>query len=256
MNKIILKGDNVIISKLHYGALTPESPMEIPVVNALYFLVYGNDLAKKWNPYRCYGFSGIKRNDIMVFKHPLRHNITYIKRCVCLPGDTLQIKESSVFINSKSFNEASAIKGVCIPKYNDLTKRLNIDSGLYPGNNEFNWSINNFGPIVIPKAGMKIRLTKDNILRYGTILEKYENLVTKGDSVLYDSNDGESMEYIFKKNYHFMLGDNRQHSIDSRYWGFVPEENIIGKAVTVCWSVEPGYTGLKSIRWKRIGKSL
>ncbi|MFA8436937.1 MAG: signal peptidase I [Marinifilaceae bacterium] len=125
--------------------------------------------------------------------------------------------------------------------------------GVFPDENSFKWSVDDFGPLIIPKKGMKIELTHDNILRYGRILKKFEKLNIERFKDLYLVEGNEIGEYKFSKDYYFMLGDNRHHSNDSRYWGFVPDDYLIGKAMMVVWS-ESCEDEEGKIRWGRIGK--
>ena len=120
---------------------------------------------------------------------------------------------------------------------------------LYPGNNEFEWSVDNFGPLLIPYIGMEIELTPKNRLLYGSVVNDCR--YTEEDSL-----EGRSEEFLVEEDYFFVLGDNRHNSVDSRYWGFVPKDNIIGKAVLISWSREPDKKGISSIRWERMLKRL
>ncbi len=108
------------------------------------------------------------------------------------------------------------------------------------------WSVDNYGPIIIPKKGITIQLTPDNILRYQRCIEVYENnkFENKGGQIFL--NGVLSAQYTFKMNYYWMMGDNRHMSLDSRYWGFVPEDHVVGKASLIWFSWEGGP------RWKRL----
>ena len=108
------------------------------------------------------------------------------------------------------------------------------------------WSADNFGPIEIPKKGKSIALTPDNLKRYQRCIEVYEGNTLENKSGKYFLNGIESSSYTFKMNYFFMMGDNRHQSLDSRYWGFVPEDHVVGKASLIWFSWEGGP------RWKRL----
>lgn len=120
---------------------------------------------------------------------------------------------------------------------------------LYPGNNEFNWSVDNFGPLLIPFNGMKADLSRETRLLYESVI--IDKMTLEKDSLEYGPDD-----FLVAEDYYFVLGDNRHNSVDSRYWGFVPKDNIIGKAVLISWSRDPGKKGISSIRWDRIFKGL
>lgn len=117
----------------------------------------------------------------------------------------------------------------------------------YPGNENYSWSKDDFGPVQIPAKGMKIRMNAESFLLYKDILHKFEKVNIQEQEGQYYAEGEEIREYTFQQDYYFMLGDNRHHSIDSRYWGFVPEENIIGKSVCILFS-----TGNDGFQWNRI----
>jgi signal peptidase I len=117
------------------------------------------------------------------------------------------------------------------------------------------WNQDNFGPIYVPKAGAKIEMTPKNVALYGYLIKRYEyhqNVELKEGKIYIGGK--EIRDYTFKQNYYFMMGDNRHNSLDSRYWGFVPEDHIVGKGFMIFLSMDPNGEGLGSIRWDRIGK--
>ncbi|MCX6327691.1 MAG: signal peptidase I [Bacteroidia bacterium] len=119
----------------------------------------------------------------------------------------------------------------------------------FPKHNLFTWSIDNFGPLVIPAKGMKIQLNKKNFILYYKIINIFEmSNITTRDGIFF-LNGAKITSFTFSNNYYFMLGDNRHDSNDSRYWGFVPEKFIIGKAAMVLFSY-----GEDGFRWNRIFK--
>ena len=113
-----------------------------------------------------------------------------------------------------------------------------------------------FGPITIPKAGEKVELTTINLPIYKDIIERYEsNSLKVLDSNIF-INDSLTNEYTFKMNYYWLMGDNRHNSADSRMWGFVPEDHIVGKALFVWMSWDKNAKGIKKIRWDRLFTSV
>jgi len=139
----------------------------------------------------------------------------------------------------------------CIDSIIIEKNRPDVTFETFPYDNLFHWSVDNFGPLVIPAKGMKIQLNETNYLLYKKIIKLYEMtdiIMVEGNYFL---NGDRAANYTFKNNYYFMLGDNRHDSNDSRYWGFVPEANIIGKAVIVFFS-----DGKDGFRWKRIFRKI
>jgi signal peptidase I len=126
----------------------------------------------------------------------------------------------------------------------------------FPYDPVFSWNEDNFGPLVIPEKGMTVNLTAENLPIYRRIIEVYEkNKLDVKDNII-RINDRPSDTYTFSMNYYFMMGDNRHNSADSRIWGFVPEDHIVGKAVLVWLSVDKNKKSFKKIRWNRMLKKI
>lgn len=130
------------------------------------------------------------------------------------------------------------------------------DPAIFPSDPKFSWNLDNFGPIWIPKKGETINLTLDNLPLYKRIIGVYEenNLQVK-DNTIY-INGVTSLTYTFKMDYFWMMGDNRNNSADSRYWGFVPEDHVVGKASFVWLSLDKSKSFLSKIRWNRFFMSV
>lgn len=321
MEKTLLVGDYLFVSKFHYGARTPKTPLQVPFTHQK---IWGTEIKSyldfiQLDQYRLPGISHVKKSDIVVFNYPeemeyptdLKTN--YIKRCVATGGDTLEVRNLQVFINGKAQENPKdrqfryAIKvtpptdnqqfmaylanmlkenGISLQEtqysdedgylivnttpeiaakmkgYNYVTnvilKPLNKgewNERTFPQNSKFKWNEDNYGPLVLPKVGMKIPLTEENIILYGKAIERYEgnkNVVITDNKTV--SIDGKIInEYTFKQDYYFMMGDNRHNSLDSRFWGYVPADHVVGKAFMIWLSKdaeEPNF--IKGLRFKRI----
>lgn len=132
------------------------------------------------------------------------------------------------------------------------------DPSIFPHSPEYNWNKDNFGPLTVPAKGMTVQLNTKNIVLYEQIIRQYENnkLQVK-DGKIY-INDKEVTSYTFKMNYYFMMGDNRHNSADSRFWGFVPEDHVVGRASFVWLSVDKykTWSDKGKIRWNRMFKKI
>lgn len=135
----------------------------------------------------------------------------------------------------------------------ELSKAGSYDEQLFPHVEALPWNLDNYGPILIPKAGDSIVLTAENLPLYERIVVTYENnkLELRGDSLFI--NDRHDSLYVFKMNYYFVMGDNRHYSMDSRYWGFVPEDHIVGRATLILFSYDRKNS---AIRWGRSFSSI
>jgi len=126
---------------------------------------------------------------------------------------------------------------------------------VFPDGAELSWNEDNYGPLMIPEEGSTIEVNRENLLKYGFFIQNYEGL----ENVEFDEEtltiDGVQVnEYTFSQNYYFMIGDNRHNSIDSRFWGFVPENHVMGKPLFVWMSIDSNQSWLNKIRWSRLFK--
>lgn len=243
MEPELTTGDNVLVWK--------------PTIGPRIFNLFASMRNEQTEIYRIPGFKKIKRNDILVFNFPhpnswdkIEMHILkyYIKRCIGLPGDTL-------FIQNGYFH----VQGVQAPLGNTNSQKQiattnKFGDGIYnsfPFDSVIGWNIKNFGPLYIPAKGDSIAMNQRNFQLYKKLIEweQKESLQYK-DSIAF-LNGKPISGYRFLKNYYFMAGDNGMNSQDSRYWGLLPEEYIVGKAWIIWKSVDP-YTD--KFRWGRFLK--
>ncbi len=356
LEKTLLVGDFLFVSKFHYGARTPKTAVSLPMVHdTIPKTKLKSYIPKLELPYfRLPGFQKIKRSDIVVFNwpvdtvnafqqygdgkyyyKPIDKKSNYVKRCVGIPGDSLQIVDGKVVVNGKplelpqkakpqySYKVIGKGKGYNLKslyKYFDYTEPLMImDENfntlggiLYNKNNpqntytspskkyvfnaltskdakrlkkhpntlsvekvitpkdQYKESIfpyikgitankDQLGPIYIPEKGKTVAITPQSIPYYKRIIEVYEGsemgnqnaISISGNQVLL--NNSPITKYTFKQSYYWMMGDNRHNSEDSRYWGYVPENHVVGKPVFLFMSFDKNAKGLKNkIRWNRL----
>jgi len=226
MECTILPGDFLVVSKLTYGP-------RLPIIG-----------------YRLPGFTEVKQNDIVVFIQP-RTEENYVKRCVAIAGQTLEIKNRVMYVDgveSPLPEQGQFIGEPAPPNY--------IEPSIFPKYAPYNKD--NYGPIYLPKKGDTLTLNAQNYEYYRYLLEYegHQARLINGQVII----DGKpTSTYIVQQNYYFMIGDNRDNSLDSRFWGYVPEKNIVGAPLFIYWSWDPDlplyniFGKLASVRWSRIG---
>lgn len=373
LEKSLLVGDYLFVSKYNYGPRKPQTPLSMPLTQHTMPVVGGKSYidAIQWDYERVPGLESIERGDIVVFNYPAgdiattnpevidfhslcyeigrqlnpelpvegvaveearknyetyyndgkqyiaeRPNIfgkivnrpvdrreNYVKRCVGLPGNTLEIKDKVIYIDGKQAEQPENVQF----NYNvqlaqkmpeNLRRSLNISKddlamlrqtgqlpltnesylklknnsklvkdisivnnnytqGIYPLNGNTGWTVDNYGPIWIPKRGESIALTLDNIAVYERPIVAYEgNMLEVKDGKIF-INGKESDSYTFKMDYYWMMGDNRHNSADSRCWGFVPEDHIVGKPLFIWLSLDKDRSLFDGkIRWERLFRSV
>ncbi len=225
MEKTIMVGDFLFVNKFIYGS---SSPRNIPFTNVRlpYF-----ELPQLKDP---------ERGDIVVFEWPGMPDVlvnpevvSYVKRCIAVPGDTLEVRDKVVFVNGKRARIPTHIQ-----YQSNIKPKGYIESRIFPSGKP--WNEDNYGPLYIPKKGDTLHLSMDNINEWRTIIDREFNArVVKVDAGRIYINGKETNEYVLQKDYYFMMGDNRDDSLDSRYWGFVPRDKIIGEAFMIYWSWNP-----------------
>jgi signal peptidase I len=246
MENTILIGDKMFFNQFIYGASTPRTipftDIKIPYISV--------------PPVR-----EPKQGDIVNFEFPGMRDelksptyVQYLKRIVATPGDKLQIINKVVYVNGEKFlNPENSIFVSKEPP--NQSPNMNV----FPKG--CGWNEDNYGPLTIPKKGDVINLKPSNIIQWDTFIKREGHKVDVNYGKIFI--DGhETNNYVVERNYYFMMGDNRDNSLDSRFWGFVPRENIIAKALITYWSWNSEipwsrFTDLVgSVRWDRIGRLL
>ena len=324
LEKSLLIGDFLFVSKVNYGARIPMTTVALPMVHDSIPLTKQKSYLK-WPqlPYlRLPAFEKIKNCDIVVFNwpvdtvykfrddsgrkadKPIDKKSNYVKRCVGIPGDSLQIKDGIVYINGKilvlperakpQYSYKIALDGKTSIDFEYIFKDMNVtdgagftsekrdtlfaaaltnasverlrnipgitavirniskgvEAGIFPHINK--WNRDNFGPIYVPQEGKSVAINFITLPFYSRIITEYEKnkLEIKGSDLYI--NGIKTNTYTFKQDYFWMMGDNRHNSEDSRYWGFVPEDHIVGKPVFIWMSWDTNGKGLRKIRWERL----
>lgn len=244
MENEVMAGDLLFVNKFIYGGT---SPRNIPFTN----------IRLPWFPVP--GFRDVHRGDVIVFVFPgYRDEVQpeeftfYLKRCVGLPGDTIRVVNRVLSVNGEQFPLSRNLK------FNRHTIYAPGEAveGIFPKGAP--WNEDNYGPIVVPKKGMTIQITKENFAAWEVFIKRegHQPRFVDGQVEI----DGKTVaEYVVGRDYLFGMGDNRDNSLDGRYWGFIPKENLVGTPFIVYWSWSPDIPiysivdKLASVRFSRIG---
>jgi len=247
MRDTLLEGDFILVNKAAYSISTPH---QIPF--------WGKRLART----ELISTGKPEFNDVIAFEIPADYYnpdaedySVLVKRIIGLPCDTVEIINQELFINHRKYRTPSYIQ---LNLNESPIEKINKD--LFPYNNK--WSLENYGPIVIPQKGMTVELNPKNILLWQNAINiDYGKKIVSVEGTVVNVNNQPLREYTFEKDYYFVLGDNRKNSIDSRYFGYIPQEWIIGKAFMIYWSQIPVQSSgisdyFNSIRFSRLMQSI
>ena len=247
MEKTILVGDFLFVNKFVYGS---SSPRNIPFTNIA--LPY----------FQLPAIREPEKGDIVVFEYPGDRDelkpkdiANYVKRCLAVAGDTIEVREKVVFINGREAD---------IPPKIQYLKPRPVPAGvpnryIFPKGS--GWNEDNYGPYIVPKAGDEIKLTLDNVEWWRTIIDREHGarvIGTNSNGVTINGKNADT--YTIKEDYFFMMGDNRDDSADSRFWGIVPRSLVVGEALMIYWSWNPAipfsefFNLIGSLRINRIAK--
>ena len=310
MERSLLVGDFLFVSKLNYGPRIPNTPLAFPFAHHTMPVTGGKAYSELIHiPYkRLPGFEAIERNDVVVFNYPMEADApfnrpvdkreNYIKRAVAISGDVVEMQKGQLIVNGKPGFGSSDVQtayliytdGTGLNPQRLIDKRYDYVQGMvepyvlyvtdeeikdvqswknvkqvipfenaessFPHATEYGWNFHNFGPLTVPKKGDVVKLNTQTFPLYKRLITVYEGntLEQRADGVYLNGAKADS--YTIKMNYYWMMGDNRDNSLDSREFGFVPEDHVVGKALFTWLSWDKDGTFLSKIRWNRIFRGI
>jgi signal peptidase I len=324
MESSLMVNDFLFVSKIAYGPRVPMTPVAVPLVHNVLPFIGGKSYNEsiQWKYRRLPGITNVKRYDDVVFNYPadeidnrpVDKKENYIKRCVGLPGDVIEVRNNILYVNNaigfqpkylqKKYKmtctyDAALIKTldklgvipeadqngeiymrgggngteiiVCLTDKNlaELQKTPGVkleQTQIFAKNeveicfpvsstqrpvdtNYYKWNRDFYGPLTIPKAGVTVAINDSTIALYKDIITKYEKHTLTQDGPAFLIDGKVATQYTFAMDYYWMMGDNRHNSADSRYWGFVPQDHLVGKASFIFFSY---YKKMLNIRWNRL----
>ena len=246
MENTLLVGDFLLVTKFTYGATTPRN---IPLTDIR--LPY----------FKLPGFKDPHRGDIIVFDFPgdrdeviSKEVVNYIKRCVGEPGDSIQVINKVLYVNGQPFPNAPNTR------FDNINRPANFyNPRVFPKGST--WNEDNYGPLRIPKKGDIIKIDTANFEGYKMFVTKEGHKIRMGtgNKTYVDDIELKDNNYTVGRDYLWMMGDNRNNSLDSRFWGPMPVENVVGEAFMLYWSwdanipISDFFRLINTIRWERIG---